>query len=173
MLISICSIAGFSVASNGLIRQLPISFTISIRHGYGYDALWTNYGKIRNKGIEFNLGWRDHVDDVSYSVSANISTVRNKVLRLGDADFYDSSYSRTEVGRSIGDFYLIQTDGIFQSKDEVYAHTTTLEDGTVKIVQATAQPVTCAMSMWIGNGIPLTMSRPCLLRPRFRMFAAG
>ena len=106
--------------------------------GYGYERPMDQLRE--DKGIELNLGWRDHVDDVSYSVSANISTVRNKVLRLGDADFYDSSYSRTEVGRSIGDFYLIQTDGIFQSKDEVYAHTTTLEDGTVKIVQATAQP---------------------------------
>lgn len=92
------------------------------------------------------------MDDVSYSVSANISTVRNKVLRLGDADFYDSSYSRTEVGRSIGDFYLIQTDGIFQSKDEVYAHTTTLEDGTVKIVQATAQPGDVRYVDVDGNG---------------------
>ena len=79
-------------------------YNINTAWATGTNALWTNYGKIRNKGIEFNLGWRDHVDDVSYSVSANISTVRNKVLRLGDADFYDSSYSRTEVGRSIGDF---------------------------------------------------------------------
>lgn len=127
-------------------------YNINTAWATGTNALWTNYGKIRNKGIEFNLGWRDHVDDVSYSVSANISTVRNKVLRLGDADFYDSSYSRTEVGRSIGDFYLIQTDGIFQSKDEVYAHTTTLEDGTVKIVQATAQPGDVRYVDVDGNG---------------------
>lgn len=35
---------------------------------------------------------------------------------------------------------MLQTDGIFQSWDEIYAHTTTLEDGTVKMIQPNAEP---------------------------------
>ena len=88
---------------------------------------------------ELNIGWRDRVGDLDYNVSANLSTVRNKVLRMGEA-FNLRPYTRTEVGRSISDFYLIPFDGIFQSMDEVYNHTATLDDGTVKIIQPDAKP---------------------------------
>lgn len=105
----------------------------------GTDYLWTNYGKMRNTGVDIMIGWRDNIGDFSYSVSANISTISNKVLKLGES-FYEDGICRTEEGRSISDFYARRTDGIFQSMDEVYAHTTTLEDGTVKILQPNAQP---------------------------------
>ncbi len=105
----------------------------------GTDFLWTNYGKMRNTGVEIMVGWRDRAGDFNYSVSANVSTGKNKVLALGES-FYEDGICRTEVGRSISDFYARRTDGIFQSMDDVYAHTTTLEDGTVKLLQPNAQP---------------------------------
>ena len=105
----------------------------------GYSSIPMNIGSMRNSGIEFNILWRDMAGEFTYSVGANISTVRNKVLRLGTTDLYDAGSSRTEVGRSISDFFLIPMDGIFQSKDEVYAHTTTLKNGNVVVVQPTAE----------------------------------
>jgi TonB-linked SusC/RagA family outer membrane protein len=114
-------------------------YNINTAYATGTPSLWTNYGKMRNSGIEFNILWRDMAGEFTYSVGANISTVRNKVLRLGTTDLYDAGSSRTEVGRSISDFFLIPMDGIFQSKDEVYAHTTTLKNGNVVVVQPTAE----------------------------------
>ncbi len=114
-------------------------YNIKTAWATGTDYLWTNYGKMRNRGVEIMLGWRDRVGDFSYTISANISTVRNKVIRLGET-FYEDGICRTEEGRSIADFYTRRFGGIFQSMDDVYAHTTTLEDGTVKILQPNAQP---------------------------------
>ena len=65
--------------------------------------------------------------------------MRNKVITLGES-FYQDGICRTEEGRSISEFYARRFGGIFQSMDEVYAHTTTLPDGTVKILQPNAQP---------------------------------
>lgn len=37
-----------------------------------------------NKGLEFELGWRDRIDDFQYSVTANFSTLKNEVLSLAE-----------------------------------------------------------------------------------------
>lgn len=130
------SVEWFSSKSTDLLLNLKTAWVT------GVSTKWTNYGEMRNSGFEFMVGWRDKVNDFSYSVSANLSTVRNEVIRLGDS-YYESgvnNINRSEPGRSIGDFYLIQFDGIFQNMDEVFNHTTTLPDGTVKVIQPNAQP---------------------------------
>ena len=123
----------YNAVSSDLLYNIKTSWAT------GTATLWTNYGKMQNRGVEIMVGWRDKVGEFSYSVSANLSTVRNKVIRLGES-FYEDGISRTEEGRSIADFYMRRADGIFQSMDEVYANTTTLEDGTVKIIQPNAEP---------------------------------
>lgn len=123
----------YNAESSNLLYNIKTSWAT------GTDYLWTNYGKMRNRGVEISLGWRDRVGEFSYSVTANLSTVRNKVLRLGDS-FYQDGICRTEEGRSIAEFYTRRFGGIFQSMDEVYAHTTTLPDGTVSLLQPNAQP---------------------------------
>ena len=123
----------FNAKSTDLLLNVPQSW------GTGISTLWTNYGEMRNTGIELNLGWRDNIGDFNYNVAANLSTVRNEVLRMGDA-YVQNGYTRTEVGRSISDFYLLKADGIFQSMDEIMEYTTKLEDGTIKVIQPNAQP---------------------------------
>ncbi|MDE6306460.1 MAG: TonB-dependent receptor, partial [Muribaculaceae bacterium] len=127
-------------------------YNIKTAWATGTDYLWTNYGKMRNTGIEVALGWRDRIGDFSYSVTANLSTVNNKVIKLGES-FYEDGICRTEEGRSISDFYTLRFDGIFQNMDEVYAHTTTLPDGTVKIVQPNAQPGDVRYKDLNGDGV--------------------
>lgn len=90
----------------------------------GYE----NIGEISNKGWEFQGQWRDRVGKVDYSVSANLSTFKNEVIKLGDYSdditaglFFDMS-TRTQVGHSIREFYGYVTDGIFQNEAEIAAH---------------------------------------------------
>ena len=123
----------FSAKSTDLLLNVPQAWAT------GVSTLWTNYGSMRNRGVELVLGWHDRVGELGYSVSANFSTLRNEVLKMGDA-YVQSGHNRTEVGRSISDFYLLKTAGIFQSMDEIYDYTTTLSDGTVKVLQPNAQP---------------------------------
>jgi len=90
----------------------------------GYE----NIGEIQNKGWEFQGQWRDKIGRVDYSLSANLSTFRNEVIKLGDysdaitAGFFFDMSSRTEVGHSIREFYGYVTDGIFQNQVEIEAH---------------------------------------------------
>ena len=122
----------FNAKSTDLLLNVPQAW------GTGISTLWTNYGEMRNKGIELQVGWHDRKGDFSYNVSANISTVRNEVLRMGDA-YVQNGYTRTEVGRSISDFYLLKADGIFQSMDEVMEYTA-IVDGQTRVIQPNAQP---------------------------------
>jgi len=77
------------------------------------------------------LTWRNRVGDFKYSVSGNLSSVKNKVTGLGDGGepVYDgrvqsanANVTKTDVGHPIGAFYGYVTDGIFQTREEVTAH---------------------------------------------------
>lgn len=83
-------------------------------------ALYTNLGKISNKGIELNLGWNDKVfSNFRYSIGANFSYNKNKVEAIGDKfDFQitgNAGVNRTTTGQSIGYFYGYTQVGVYQS----------------------------------------------------------
>lgn len=90
---------------------------ISVGAGYAI----TNAGSIRNRGIEYILGWRDKIGDFTYGISTNGATLQNKVLSLGndDSDIITGKYHRTSVGHSVGAFYGYVQDGIFQNQSEI------------------------------------------------------
>ncbi|WAC10096.1 SusC/RagA family TonB-linked outer membrane protein [Dyadobacter pollutisoli] len=104
---------------------------------------YTNAGNIENKGVEIVIGYSGNVGKLNYSLSANASRFVNSVIRLGTGnapitmtDIYTSlSVNRTEVGRSVGEFYGWVTDGIFQNAGEVNAYS---KEG--KLIQPNAQP---------------------------------
>jgi TonB-linked SusC/RagA family outer membrane protein len=94
---------------------------------------WINYGKINNKGLELQIGFRETKSAFTYDVSLNLSGVRNNVLELGGDDFYFAGIngaSNTLLGRSMGEFFVLRTDGIFQNWEEVYAHSQTRLNAT-------------------------------------------
>ncbi|MGI6232152.1 MAG: SusC/RagA family TonB-linked outer membrane protein [Prevotella sp.] len=64
-----------------------------------------NAGNVRNRGFEFELGWRDHVGDFNYSVRGNLSTLSNKVTyidpsitRISGATFHTYTITYFEQG---------------------------------------------------------------------------
>jgi len=92
-----------------------------------------NIGSIQNKGVELSLGYRPKLSGAfKWDIAGNISIVRNKVLELGNLgidldtglpkNYIQSGNTRTQVGRSIGEYYVLKTDGIFQSQAEINAH---------------------------------------------------
>lgn len=95
----------------------------------GADAPWINGGDVRNSGVELVLGWKDKLGDFNYGVTVSGATVKNKVVRLANAEgvilgppnvlSQGTSYvSRVEVGYPIGYFYGFQTNGILQNMEE-------------------------------------------------------
>jgi TonB-linked SusC/RagA family outer membrane protein len=89
-----------------------------------------NAGKIQNKGFELELSYRNTIGkDWSYGLNGNLATLRNEVITLGNATpivggRIDNNYfaTLTTVGQPIGAFYLLKTEGIFQTAQEVFTH---------------------------------------------------
>jgi len=96
----------------------------------GLGPPFVNIGNIRNSGFEFAVTYRKFLGDLSFDISANLTTVNNEVLSLRDEDVEIFSggviddiggVSVTRVGDPIGTFFGFQSDGIFQSWDDVYS----------------------------------------------------
>ena len=84
-----------------------------------------NLGEIENKGIELMASWRDQIGDWGYSVSANLTTISNKVKSLVQEGYSiiagDKSQSYTMAGYPIGYFYGYKVAGVYQNQAEIDA----------------------------------------------------
>ena len=84
-----------------------------------------NLGEIENKGWEFSASWQDQRKEsgFSYGVSANLTTIDNKVLSLGrgdnDALYEHNSVARTLAGYPIGHFYGYKVKGVYQTYEDI------------------------------------------------------
>lgn len=99
----------------------------------GATAPYINGGDVSNKGFEIGLGYRTHFGkDWNFGINANLSRNQNKVLRIANNEGIIHGESnvlfqgldemnRVEVGKPMGYFYGLKTDGIFQNAAEVAA----------------------------------------------------
>lgn len=102
-----------------------VVFYVPIATGGGVAELLSNNGKVRNMGVELNLGWADRInEDLSYSLGLNLTTVSNKVLSLEGRDYIPGASvrggytTRTQVGYPIGSFWGYRIDGVFASDEQ-------------------------------------------------------
>jgi len=82
-------------------------------------APFVNFGTVINKGVDFQLSWNDQIgEDFSYSISGNLSTVKNEVTQFkaplqGNSDgIRKGQVTRTEEGDEISFFYGREITGI-------------------------------------------------------------
>jgi len=93
-------------------------------------------GTIRNSGIELALNWSNTVNNkLSYSVGANISTLKNEAM-----DLYGQSYieggtaefrQRTYLGEPLMAFYGREVAGVYQNQAEIDADPVAAANGLV------------------------------------------
>lgn len=94
----------------------------------GAGGLIRNQGEILNTGMEFLLRWSDFAGDLQYSVSANLSTLRNEVLSLGGEPYIQTGTTqpyRSEPGHSLYSWYGYIVEGVYQSMEEIENHINT------------------------------------------------
>ena len=65
-------------------RTKDLLFDASIPAELGFTSVVSNGGEVLNRGLEFEIGWRDRINDFTYSVNANFSTLKNEVLSLAE-----------------------------------------------------------------------------------------
>ncbi|TPG72316.1 SusC/RagA family TonB-linked outer membrane protein [Hymenobacter nivis] len=126
--------------NSDVLLQVPIPLTT----GASGSPPYVNAGQITNKGIEAGLAYNHKVGDFTYQVTGTFTAINNNVDFLGTGTqqifggqptHHGASATVTQAGGPIGAFYLIKTDGIFNSQDEVNAHS---RDG--KLIQPSAKP---------------------------------
>lgn len=123
----------FEKRTFNLIQTQSMNWPNSI----GLDAMLVNQGEVRNRGIEFSANWNDRVNkNFSYYVGGNFAWLKNWVSDIGvkdsdgnpgvwtgDGKFRLIPYCyQTAEGEPLGSFYLVKTDGIFQSDAEAAAY---------------------------------------------------
>ena len=132
----------YNKLTSGMLHSMPVP-------GYAGDsAPIGNLCSMVNGGIEFDLGYRDHVGDFNYHINANATRNWNRLTDLGvqsasgeEASLYGSSHkigqlTRGVVGMPFPYFYGYKTDGIFQNWDEINAYVN--EEG--ELLQPKAEP---------------------------------
>jgi TonB-linked SusC/RagA family outer membrane protein len=92
---------------------------------YALSNYYDNIGKIRNRGIELSLNYRDQYGPVSFEAGANIAYNKSKVLDLGGETYVDGYsgndcyYALDWVGHRLNTFYGYKTAGFFQTQSEL------------------------------------------------------
>lgn len=83
----------------------------------GFDNPDQNTGEMYTQGWELDLGWADDINELSYSVSFNISDFKSVMGNLGGIQFLGNQV-RME-GSEFDEWYGYVSDGIFQSEEEI------------------------------------------------------
>ena len=126
--------------------------------GVANTSVTMNAASMENSGFEFSATYRNRDHALKYEVSANLSTLKNKVTSLGfGTESYISGAYITQVGQEVGKFYGWVYEGIARTQADLDDHATQLganigdclykdinEDG---VIDANDQTV-------LGSGLP-------------------
>lgn len=81
-----------------------------------------NVGLVRNAGAELSLEHRNMVGDFSYSISGNVSYVKNTLLKKNSGDTMYGDRTIIEEGLPLNTFYMYEYLGVYKSDAEAAAH---------------------------------------------------
>ncbi|RAW00880.1 SusC/RagA family TonB-linked outer membrane protein [Pseudochryseolinea flava] len=112
--------------TSDLLYSVPLPITT------GYTNSLQNLGEVENKGFEIGLNTVNFDGDFQWTSNFNFATNKNKILNLGQftADIPAGGASGhlqlsnsgiLRIGEQIGVFYGLESDGIFQTAEEVAA----------------------------------------------------
>ena len=123
----------YKAESKDLLYGAPILLTTGNDGGNPV----VNAATLSNKGFEITAGYENRGDKLSYGVNLNLTTINNKVTKLvSDNRPVYVGNTVTQLGGAIGEWYVLETDGIFQSTDEVNNY----KNSEGKTIQPGAKP---------------------------------
>lgn len=105
---------------NNLRTQILIAQNASVPSSTGLTLPPVNLGKVKNRGFEAVVSYRDRAGDLDYTVSLNGSYSKNEII------FWDETPGipeyQTSTGRPMGSALYYQAIGIFKDQAAVNAY---------------------------------------------------
>lgn len=135
---------------------LPASTGTTVPGDWGnYNSKISNVGNMVNKGFEIGTYYKERTSfGMGWQVSGTFTRNINEITDLGDdldrialSDSKPGSWRAAQQdittymvpGYEAGAFFLIPTDGIFKTAEQLAAHVHTNEDGSTTAIQPNAQ----------------------------------
>jgi TonB-linked SusC/RagA family outer membrane protein len=107
--------------SEDLLYSVPVPTQAGVANG----TVTMNAASMNNSGFEFSATYRNHDHALKYDISANLSTLSNKVTSLGfGTDYYLTGNYMTYVGQELGQFYGYVYEGIARTQEDLDNHPT-------------------------------------------------
>ncbi|SDZ81859.1 SusC/RagA family TonB-linked outer membrane protein [Pedobacter hartonius] len=101
-------------------KDVLIEYPLLLSTGNDGGNPFVNGATLGNRGFELTATYQNNTKAFKYNATANLTTLKNKVISLGynkNRTFVGNTV--TEVGGAIGRWYVLQTDGLFQSDADV------------------------------------------------------
>jgi len=139
----------FNITLDYFIRKSKdLLLTRNLAASSQVQKLYTNYGEIENKGFEFQVNWQKRVHDWNFSATFTGSTLKNKVKKMGEPQFFTNDHGTNDPamtnndgtnqgcigaasgykwgdhsvameGEAVGSYYGYVVEGIFQNQKEI------------------------------------------------------
>ena len=133
--------------STDLLYSVPVPANAGVRN----ETVTMNAASMENSGFEFSATYRNRDHALKWQVSANLSTLKNKVTKLGfgEESYITGDYA-TFVGEEVGQFYGYVYEGIARTQADLDDHTNDLGN---HVTQTGAQIGDCLYKDVNNDGI--------------------
>ena len=102
--------------SQDLLYGVPVPASAGVAN----TSVTMNAASMENSGLEFSLTYRNRDHALKHEISANLSTLKNKVTSLGfGTDKFISGAYITEIGQEVGKFYGWDYLGIIRTQSQL------------------------------------------------------
>ena len=108
------SIDFYNKLTKNILSQLPIPLENGL-----VDAPYQNSAKVRNRGLEVNLGWQDKIGMVNYFVKGNFTYNENKVIKFKGSERSINGTTMIQEGYGINTQYVRKVNRIIQTDADV------------------------------------------------------
>ena len=138
--------------------DLLYSVPVPANAGVANTSVTMNAAKMDNSGFEFTVTYRNRDHALKHEISANLSTLKNKVRSLGFGNnYYLTGDYITYVGEELGQFYGYVYEGIARTQADLDDHATQagaqVGDCLYKDVNGDGQ-ITTDDRVVLGSGLP-------------------
>ena len=119
---------------------LPVATSVSDGAFGNFDTVIRNTGNMENEGVEIAAGFRENIGELSFNISGTFTRNRNRVISMARGETIFGGWpnivrvNQTEPstvykeGLEAGAFYLIPTDGLIQTQEELANYQAGLKD---------------------------------------------